>query len=379
VPRLTGSPVFGGGGNAGRERFPQAVRALTAVVFVSAAVAAAGLVLPAAGLAAGSISQAKAQAGRIAGQIAALDGRMAVVAGRYDATARRLSLVDARITANRRRLVVARYDLAVAHRTLAERVVTMYKAPASGFLDVALSATSFNDLVTRVQLWNGIFRQGAAAVTAVERYKGEVQRQAVRLQGDHRQAQTLLAQVATQRTEIAAEVRQGQTLLAAAQAKVTTLVNQEKARKAAAAAAARAAAAAARRAAAAGYHPVSGTAGDYSPSSWAQALLGYLGMPRTSQNLTAITAWELAEGGNWFNSARYNPLDTSMSEPGAADMNSVGVKAYTSWAQGFTATVATLRNGLYGPILAALRKGDSALAVAEAVAASPWGTGGFGV
>jgi peptidoglycan hydrolase CwlO-like protein len=346
-----------------RGLFRHAVNAFTAAVVVVAAVVAVGLAVPTVGLAAGPISQAKAQAGRIAGQIAALDGRMAVVAGRYDATAQRLSLVDARITANRRRLVVARYDLAVAHRTLAGRVVAMYKAPASGFLDVALSAKSFDDLVSRVNLWNGIFRQGAAAVTTVERYKGEVQRQAVRLQGDHRQAQTLLAQVAAQRTEIAAEVHQGQTLLAAAQAKVTTLVKQDKARKAAAA----------------GYHPVSGTAGAYSPTSWAQALLGYLGLPRTSQNLTAITAWELAEGGNWFNSARYNPLDTTMPEPGATDMNSVGVKAYTSWAEGFTATVATLRNGLYGPILAALQKGDGALAVAEAVAASPWGTGGFGV
>jgi peptidoglycan hydrolase CwlO-like protein len=346
---------------AGRSR--HVVNAFAAAIVVVAAVAAVGLAVPAVGLGAGSISQAKAQAGRIAGQIATLDGRMAVVAGRYDATAQRLSLVDARIAANRRRFVVARYDLAVAHRTLAERVVAMYKAPASGFLDVALSAKNFDDLVSRVNLWHGIFRQGAAAVTAVERYKGEVQRRALRLQGDHRQAQTLLAQVAAQRTEIAAEVRQGQTLLAAAQAKVTTLVKQEKARKAAAAS----------------YHPVSGAAGAYSPTSWAQALLGYLGLPRTSQNLTAITAWELAEGGNWFNSARYNPLDTTMPEPGAIAMNSVGVQAYTSWAEGFTATVATLRNGLYGPILAALHKGDSALAVAEAVAASPWGTGGFGV
>ena len=179
-----------------------------------------------------------------------------------------------------------------------------------------------------------------------------------------------------QRTEIAAEVRRGQSLLAAAQVKVKTLVKQAKAR----AAAARAAAAAARRAeAAAGYRPVTGAAGAYSPLSWAQALLGYLGLPVTSQNLTAITAWELAEGGNWFNSARFNPLDTTMPEPGATAMNGVGVKAYTSWAEGFTATIATLNNGLYGPILAALRKGDDALAVAAAVAASPWGTGGFGV
>jgi peptidoglycan hydrolase CwlO-like protein len=32
----------------------------------------------------------------------------------------------------------------------------MYKAPASGFLDVALSATSFDDLVSRVRLWDGV-------------------------------------------------------------------------------------------------------------------------------------------------------------------------------------------------------------------------------
>ncbi len=124
---------------------------------------------------------------------------------------------------------------------------------------------------------------------------------------------------------------------------------------------------------------MTGTAGDYTPASWARALLGYLGMPRTSSNITAITAWELAEGGHWYNAARYNPLDTTMPEPGATDMNSVGVKAYTSWAQGFSATIATLHNGLYGPILAALQRGNDAMAVAAAVAASPWGTRSFGL
>ena len=352
-------------------RDAQAAVALTAFI-----VLAVSLALPAAARAANSISQARAGAVRLRGEIAALNGQMAVVAGRYNATAQRLAVVDGRIADNQRRLAVARYQLAVAHRNLAARVVAMYKSPASGFLDVALSATSFDDLVSRMRLWDDVFRQGAVAVSAVEHSRAEVQQRGVRLAGDRRQAVTLLAQVAVQRTEIAAEVRRGQSLLAAAQAKVKTLVKQAKAR----AAAARAAAAAARRAeAAAGYRPVTGAAGAYSPLSWAQALLGYLGLPVTSQNLTAITAWELAEGGNWFNSARFNPLDTTMPERGATDMNGVGVKAYTSWAEGFTATIATLHNGLYGPILAALRKGDDALAVAAAVAASPWGTGGFGV
>lgn len=113
---------------------------------------------------------------------------------------------------------------------------------------------------------------------------------------------------------------------------------------------------------------------DYTPSSWAAALLARLGLPTTSANVTAITAWENAEGGNWHNSDQYNPLNTTQSAPGAVATNSAGVKSYQSWDQGLTATVQTLTNGMYGGILAALGRGDSADAVVSAVVKSPWGT-----
>ena len=285
---------------------------------------------------------------------------MAAVAARYDVTAQRLNVVDARITYNQRRLAAAQYQLAVARRILAERVVAMYKAPSSGFLDVALTSRSFDDLVDRVHLWNDVYEQGSVAVAAVKQAKAQVEQRGQRLAGDRKRAVGLLAQVGVERTEIAGEVRRGQSLLAAAQARVQSLVKQAK-RAGGGRGGRQGGAPRPRRAA--GYHPVSGAGDAYSPLSWARALLGYLGMPVTSQNLTAITSWELAEGGNWFNAARYNPLDTTMPEPGATVMNSVGVKAYTSWAEGFTATVATLRNGLYGPILAALSR---------ATTPSPW-------
>jgi hypothetical protein len=115
----------------------------------------------------------------------------------------------------------------------------------------------------------------------------------------------------------------------------------------------------------------------YTPRSWAAALVTAGGWPRTSCNLGAIQAWERAEGGHWANSAAYNPLNTTQREPGSQSINSVSVQAYTSWAEGFRATLATLGNGSYGPILAALSAGDSARAVADAVAASPWGTAPF--
>jgi hypothetical protein len=117
--------------------------------------------------------------------------------------------------------------------------------------------------------------------------------------------------------------------------------------------------------------------GAYSPHTWAVALLTTTRLPLTACNVAAVTDWESAEGGNWQNSATANPLNTTMPEPGSHAINSAGVQAYPSWPVGFTATVATLSNGDYPGILAALRAGDSAQAVAAAVGASPWGTGDF--
>jgi hypothetical protein len=106
-------------------------------------------------------------------------------------------------------------------------------------------------------------------------------------------------------------------------------------------------------------------------TQWATDLLNRLGLPVTSENVKAMTAWAQAEG----TKAGYNPLATTQSMPGASSFNSVGVKNYASYADGLEATAKTLTNGHYTNILAALRAGTSAVAVGRAVADSPWGTG----
>jgi hypothetical protein len=122
-----------------------------------------------------------------------------------------------------------------------------------------------------------------------------------------------------------------------------------------------------------------GGAGQYTPASWAHALLKGGGFPRSACNMAAVEAWESAEGGHWHNSAEYNPLDTTQAEPGSWSMNSAGVQAYPSWRKGLRATLATLGNGSYGAVTSALQAGNSDQAVESAVASSVWGTGGFAV
>ncbi|MDQ1520893.1 MAG: hypothetical protein QOI55_1966 [Actinomycetota bacterium] len=104
---------------------------------------------------------------------------------------------------------------------------------------------------------------------------------------------------------------------------------------------------------------------------WAHDFLTKLGMPVTSENVKLMVAWQQAEG----TKAQFNPLATTQNMPGATRFNSVGVKNYANYDDGITANIEAITNGRYENVLAALRRGDSAVATAQAIAAGPWGTG----
>jgi len=106
---------------------------------------------------------------------------------------------------------------------------------------------------------------------------------------------------------------------------------------------------------------------------WARDFLAKLNMPITAENVRAISAWEQAEG----TKASFNPLATTQSGfAGETRFNSVGVKNYVTYQDGIDANAHALMNGRYTNILDALRAGNSAEAVAQAIANSPWGTHG---
>ncbi len=112
----------------------------------------------------------------------------------------------------------------------------------------------------------------------------------------------------------------------------------------------------------------------YTPRAWTRELLRIEGDPRNACTMNGVLGWIRAEGSNW---SWRNPLDTTQPEPSSVPVNSVKVQAFTSWHDSFTATHATLHNGLYGGILAALHAGTNAQSIAGAVTRSPWGTGAF--
>ena len=125
---------------------------------------------------------------------------------------------------------------------------------------------------------------------------------------------------------------------------------------------------------------VNGTtlSGTVTPTDWAKAFLASLGYPVSQANVAAVVAWEAAEGGNWKNTAAYNPLNTTLVQPGSTAQNSVGVQAYTSWAQGLAATVETLQGNArgYSYIRTVLSSSGGCGALASALSEAAWGTNG---
>lgn len=123
--------------------------------------------------------------------------------------------------------------------------------------------------------------------------------------------------------------------------------------------------------------------GTGSEKEWATGLLNRLGAPVTESAIAALTTWARFEGGHWKNSANYNPLNTTYSLNNAPSMNSVGVKSYASWEDGYAATIGTLTGNQadqrgYTAIVNALKSGASTDSILSAVNNSAWMTGKTG-
>ena len=117
------------------------------------------------------------------------------------------------------------------------------------------------------------------------------------------------------------------------------------------------------------------------PVGWELCVLAGIQAPATPQNVSALDAWQTAEGGSTDNANAYNPFNTKRS----TDPNGMalplettvdGFPAFSNWSAGCSATVATIEQPDMTPILAALRQGSvlSPAMFLVMVDATPWCT-----
>jgi peptidoglycan hydrolase CwlO-like protein len=303
-----------------------------------------------------SVADLQREAKRARAEMTRLRARLEEVSAQYDAARARLDGLNRDLTRTRLELTRVEAELESQRAVVAQRLVAMYKAGEPNVLDVIAGFSGFAELESNLSLLKRIAASDEAEEFKLEQMTKSAEELAKALDGQRAEALVIESEIDDQRAAVATTLDERRALLEG-------LTEQLE------------------RALAAGL-PASlmkAPPGGHTPVTWAKALMQALGMPQTTENMAALIAWEMAEGGHWYNSAHYNPLNTTWRMPGATAMNSVGVKAYLSWAQGLAATVNTFHNGLYEGILAALHAGNDAQAVADAVATSPWGTNSFDV
>jgi hypothetical protein len=105
-------------------------------------------------------------------------------------------------------------------------------------------------------------------------------------------------------------------------------------------------------------NPTLGAVGKVSgnETSVISAMLRAMGAPATAPNVSSMAGWIQKET-PWPPVAKFNPMNTTLNEPGASVYNSAGVKNYTSWQEGIAANAQTIVGSGYSTILGDLRAG----------------------
>ena len=160
---------------------------------------------------------------------------------RYNQATSQLHTVQNQIKQNEHLLKVAKYNLDVANRQLQSRAESIYKTRDVGIVDVLFASSSFDELVTQLNLMERLGNSDVDTVKSIAAYKRDIKDRKVKLDADKKAATRLVTERADQKNEVLALQGQLEQMTAGLKSDIQRLQQQ-------AAAAARAAAQAAAQA-----------------------------------------------------------------------------------------------------------------------------------
>ncbi len=163
---------------------------------------------------------------------------------KYNQASSQLHTVQNQVRQNQHLLKVAQYNLDVANKQLQSRAESIYKTRDVGIVDVLFASSSFDELVTQIDMMDRLGNSDVDTVKSIAAYKRDIKDRKVKLEADKKAATRLVEERAAQKNEVLALQGQLEQMTAGLKSDIQRLQEQ-------AAAAARAAAQAAAQAAAA--------------------------------------------------------------------------------------------------------------------------------
>jgi murein DD-endopeptidase MepM/ murein hydrolase activator NlpD len=150
------------------------------------------------------ISSQTARIGALQGDIDRLSARQQQLQTSLDAKRAELAQVQARLREERARLARLRARLLVVRRTLAARLVELYKADPPDVVTVVLESDGFADLLDRTEFMERVSKQDTRIMDTVSAAKADAAATAARLNVLEQRAAKVAAQIQTQRDQVSA-------------------------------------------------------------------------------------------------------------------------------------------------------------------------------
>jgi peptidoglycan DL-endopeptidase CwlO len=193
------------------------------------AVAATLLLTFATAASATPIQDKKAQARAVMAQLDQLNAKMEVAVEAYDNANEKLAVVNDKISDNEKALKTARFNLMVARSTLEARAIAMYKRQAVDLLDVMLSSSSFDELISQVDMLNRLGESDVNVVDSIQGYEKQITAARTGLQSDRAAAVKLVSEASAHKAQVEASLAQRQSMLKGIEDQIAALERQREA------------------------------------------------------------------------------------------------------------------------------------------------------
>ena len=148
------------------------------------------------------ISSKKAQLRLVQARLQTVYHKVDMAVEKYNQATTQLSGIKLQISENEKQLKVAEYNLAIADRQLSARARDIYKTHDVGVTDVLFAASSFDELVTQLDMMERLGNSDVDTVQSIKSYRAEIKDRRVKLDADKKAAAKLVTEAAAQKAEV---------------------------------------------------------------------------------------------------------------------------------------------------------------------------------
>jgi peptidoglycan DL-endopeptidase CwlO len=173
----------------------------------------------------------EAEAQQVLAQIQQIDSDLDHAVDAYNAAQIELDRIAAQQRINAARLRVARSNLGVAQSNLEGRLVDLYTSGEQDLIEVLLGASSFDELVERLDTADRVSSQDAEIISEVQTFRAEVKRREAALADARARQEQVVAEREARKDAVQAKLAERQRLLSSIKDQIAKLKAEEAAQQ----------------------------------------------------------------------------------------------------------------------------------------------------